>query len=143
MGRGQSPHCGLEVLLPASRVCRELTAFSNPAEVRSRYIDVLTPVASELNLTLDAFGLLGAGSRERLDASAGRITLSDIFDEPLAPAPVTPTFGSPAWELLSGTILSTLGSALRSDKVHKLAYVGPEMTLGNTGESLVSCCLFV
>ncbi|KAI0035355.1 carboxypeptidase S [Vararia minispora EC-137] len=106
--------------------------WSNPAEVRSRYIDVLSPVATELNLTLHAFGLPALPSLEQSRASAGLITLSDIYDEPLAPAPVTPTFGSPAWELLSGTILSTLGSAIRSDVTEKPAYVGPELSIGNT-----------
>ncbi|KZV74556.1 carboxypeptidase S [Peniophora sp. CONT] len=106
--------------------------WSSPEDVRARYLDVLTPVAKELNLTLEYFDRTAAPSYETTVASSGHIRLSDIFDDPLAPAPITPTFGSPAWELLAGTIQSTLGGAIREDKLIKPSVVGPELAIGNT-----------
>ena len=105
---------------------------SSPEDVRARYLDVLTPVAEELNLTLEYHDRTAAPSYEATVASSGHIRLSDIFDEPLAPAPVTPTFGSPAWELLAGTIQSTLAGAIREYKPIKPSVVGPELAIGNT-----------
>ena len=109
-----------------------LRISSTPEEVRARYLDVLTPVAKELNLTLEYFDRTAAPSYEVTMASSGHICLSDIFDDPLAPAPITPTFGSPAWELLAGTIQSTLAGAIREDKPIKPSVVGPELAIGNT-----------
>jgi Gly-Xaa carboxypeptidase len=112
----------------SSRSNRADNTYSNPAEVRTRYVNVLAPVAAGLNLTLDAWGIVSS-----TNVSVGRVTLSDIYDVPLAPAPVTPAFGSPAWGLLSGTILSTIGSHLRANATRKPTIVGPELAIGNTG----------
>jgi Gly-Xaa carboxypeptidase len=106
-------------------------------DVHSHYIDVLSTAASKLNFTFDAFGSIHA-PEEVKSRAAGLVRVSDVFDIPLEPAPVTPTFGSSAWELLSGTIKSTISSALRSDREAKSVYVGPELSTGNTGESLTT-----
>lgn len=76
-----------------------------------RYTDVLSPVTSELNLTLNSFGTVILPSSSPI----GEVILTDAYGTGLNPAPITPTdLKSGPWRLLSGTILSTLGSSLRT-----------------------------
>ena len=69
-------------------------------------------MAKALNLSLTAFGADVVASS---NVSQGHVNIAPIFSNPLEPAPVTPTFGNAPWELLAGTIRSTLATALRSD----------------------------
>ncbi|KAG6374723.1 hypothetical protein JVT61DRAFT_4094 [Boletus reticuloceps] len=57
--------------------------------------------------------------------SWGTIRLSDAYNTSLSPAPVTPTTGSGPYELLSGTIRSTLETHLRKDGLPMTAVVSP------------------
>jgi Gly-Xaa carboxypeptidase len=98
-------------------------------DVYDRYISVLTPLADRYNLSLDAFGLLPTS----VAPAAGHIRLSSTFGEPLQPAPISPTFGTPVWSLLAGTIRSTIMSAQRTDSTVKPAFVGPDLMMGTTG----------
>ncbi|KAF9219764.1 carboxypeptidase S [Gyrodon lividus] len=97
---------------------------SSPAELMNRFTAVTAPVAAKHNMTLEAFGKL-IGSE---GPSWGTIRLSDAFDSALVPAPVTPTTGSSPYELLSGTILSTLQTNLRTDKFSTSAVVSPGLS---------------
>lgn len=56
--------------------------------------------------------------------------LSDAFDSALNPAPVTPTFGSGPWELLSQSILFTFATNQRSVKMVDKYFVAPGLSLG-------------
>ncbi|KAI0314592.1 hypothetical protein OF83DRAFT_435980 [Amylostereum chailletii] len=111
-------------------VDHRIADYSSVAELQARYVDVLAPVASALNLTFDAFGTL----IPRADGTSlnGHLRLTDAYGTALNPAPVSPTDGSGPWELLSGTILSTLGSSLRPTMREKSAIVAPGLVLGNT-----------
>ncbi|KAI0032673.1 carboxypeptidase S [Vararia minispora EC-137] len=103
--------------------------WSSVAELQQRYIDVLTPVTSALNLTFDPFGLDLYQSTHT--PSAGHVRLSDAYGTALNPAPITPTDGNSAWELLSGTIKSSLKTSSRTP-VGTAIIVAPGLSLGNT-----------
>ncbi|KAF8449397.1 hypothetical protein L210DRAFT_3524770 [Boletus edulis BED1] len=97
---------------------------SSPAELMDRLIDIILPVAAKHNMTLEAFGqTMGLQG-----PSWGTIRLSDAYNTSLAPAPVTPTTGSGPYELLSGTIRSTLETHLRTDGLPTTAVVSPGLT---------------
>ena len=109
--------------------CSLKMSRSSVAELQDRYRDVLGPVAAELNLSLDAFGsLLTSDAHE---APAGHIKLSDAYGTALDPAPVTPTFGSAPWEILSGTIISSIQTSGR-EEASKPIVVAPGLGIGNT-----------
>ena len=63
-------------------------------------------------------------------SSSGHLALSDAFGPPLNPAPITPTKGSGAWELLSGSILFEFQSSPRTGFKEKVAAVAPGLSLG-------------
>ena len=88
----------------------------------------LAPVASQYNLSVDAFGELP----EDGDATSayGRLVLSDAYNTALEPAPITPTTGSGPWQLLSGTIRSSLGTSQRALYQDKKPFVSPSISLG-------------
>ncbi|KIJ65156.1 hypothetical protein HYDPIDRAFT_39784 [Hydnomerulius pinastri MD-312] len=101
---------------------------SSSAELMDRFTTVTAPIAVKHNMTLDAFGQI-IGSE---GPSWGTIRLSDAFDTALEPAPITPTTGSGPYELLSGTILSTLQTNIRTDDFPSSAVVSPGLSTGNT-----------
>ncbi|KAH7913034.1 hypothetical protein BJ138DRAFT_1146880 [Hygrophoropsis aurantiaca] len=101
---------------------------SSPSELMDRFSGIVAPVAAKHNMSLNAFGK----SINANDATWGEIRLSDAFNTALEPAPVTPTTASGPYELLSGTILSTLKSNLRTDDFPTSAVVAPALSLGNT-----------
>ncbi|VDC06086.1 unnamed protein product [Peniophora sp. CBMAI 1063] len=103
-----------------------IAEWSSVAELQERYRGVLGLVATELNLSLDAFGSLLAS-----DALSGHVKLSDAYGTALNPAPVTPTFGSAPWEILSGTILSSIQTSGRKE-AEKPVIVAPGLGIGNT-----------
>ncbi|KZV73597.1 carboxypeptidase S [Peniophora sp. CONT] len=101
-------------------VNHHIAEHSTVAETRARYAAVLAPLAAQWNLTLDTFGTLH-GSNEH---AKGRVVVSDGGFS-LEPAPVSPKEGSGAWELLSGTILSSLGTSSRAELADKRVVVAP------------------
>ncbi|KZV71076.1 carboxypeptidase S [Peniophora sp. CONT] len=100
---------------------------SSVAETAAHYAHVLAPLAMKLNLTLDSFGKMYGGE----DPANGHITVSTIR-RGLNPAPVTPTEGSGAWEVLSGTILSSLGTSVRAELSGKRIVVAPGIMIANS-----------
>lgn len=104
--------------------------WSSTADLRARYVSVLAPAASALNLTFSAFESKPLPPAPQ--AAHGHVRVSQALEAPLEPAPVTPTYGSAAWTLLAGTIRGTLASALRTDVTRKPSIVQPGMTTGNT-----------
>lgn len=105
---------------------------SSVAELIQRYTDVLSPVTTSLNLTLNSFGTVIPPSTTPI----GEVKLTDAYGTALNPAPVTSTdLSSGPWRLLSGTILSTLATSLRTEngteyaKENK-AVMAPGLNLG-------------
>jgi len=102
--------------------------LSSVTELKKRWSKVLTPIAKRFDVSLEAF----ADSQYHKDGSHGLLNLTDAYGTGLEPAPVTPTFGSPAWELLSGTIRASLSSSRREIAKSLPVYVAPSSSLGNT-----------
>ncbi|KAG1786028.1 carboxypeptidase S [Suillus plorans] len=102
---------------------------SSVSELQDRFASIVAPVAAKHNMSLNAFG-----KEIGLEASTtwGLVKVSDAFGSALEPAPVTPTTGSGPYELLSGTILSTLKTNLRTDDFPEFSVVSPGLSLGNT-----------
>ena len=74
--------------------------------VKERVANLLTPLASEFNLSLTAFGTKLFSEQE---AGYGTLTLTDAWGTALEPAPITPTDPDDApYKLLSGSIKSSL-----------------------------------
>ncbi|KAL4252052.1 peptidase M20A family protein [Abortiporus biennis] len=111
-------------------VNHRIATHSSVADVKMHISSLLIPLTSKYNLSLNAFG-------EELhptikQSTNGRIKLSDAWGTALEPAPITPTVGSPAYQFLSGTILSTAKSSARSNHTDKLIIVAPGIPTGNT-----------
>lgn len=88
----------------------------------------LLPVVKKLGLSLEAFGQeIEVLSRETI----GRLSLTDAWGTALEPAPVTPTTGNPAYEFLSGTIISTAKSTIRTNHTDKPVIVAPGIPTGS------------
>jgi len=102
---------------------------SSVATVKSHIADVVGPVALGMNLSVDAFGQQ-YGSLEK-GAAYGHLQMTDAYGTELEPAPVTPTYGSGPYELLTGTIISSLSTSHRSG-VPKNIFVAPSLSTGNT-----------
>jgi len=102
------------------------TFASSTTELQERFADVVAPIAAKHNMSLDAFGTTVGLEAPRW----GHVKLSDAFQSALEPAPVTPTAGSGPYELLSGTILSTLKTNLRTDNLPDEVVVSPGLSLG-------------
>ncbi|KAH7890740.1 hypothetical protein F5I97DRAFT_1933907 [Phlebopus sp. FC_14] len=77
---------------------------SSVGQLQQHLIAVLSPVAMNYDLTLNAFGRVVSEGR------AGVVTLSDAFDSSLEPSPVTP-FGYGPYSILGGSIKATLQSS--------------------------------
>ncbi|KAG2125028.1 hypothetical protein DEU56DRAFT_825962 [Suillus clintonianus] len=101
---------------------------SSVSELQDRFASIVAPVAAKHNMSLNAFGKpIG------LEAPTwGLVKVSDAFGSALEPAPVTPTTGSGPYKLLSGTVLSTLQTNLRTDDFPDVSVVSPGLSLGNT-----------
>lgn len=101
---------------------------SSVSELQDRFASIVAPVATKHNMSVDAFGK-PIGS---VAPTWGLVKVSDAFASALEPAPVTPTTGSGPYELLSGTVLSTLKTNLRTDDFPESSVVSPGLSLGNT-----------
>lgn len=107
-------HVNLMYVQPESVVAivnHRINLASSVAELQQQITDVITPVASKLNLAVEAFGKeiqpQGHGCHFSKDdhPKAGKVILNVAFNSSLEPAPVSPfTVDSPAWRLLSGTV---------------------------------------
>ena len=100
---------------------------SSVAETAARYAHLLNPFAIKFNLTLESFGTM-YGVQGPAD---GHVNVSTVR-RGLNPAPVTPTEGSGAWAVLSGTILSSLGTSERDDLRGKQIVVAPGIMIANS-----------
>ncbi|KAH8093792.1 hypothetical protein BXZ70DRAFT_909148 [Cristinia sonorae] len=88
---------------------------------------LLAPLASQFNLTFDAFGTSVSSS----SPSSGHLTVSDAFGTALEPAPPTPLDAEP-WKILVGTAKASLSESKRESVVGKKVFVSPMLALGNT-----------
>lgn len=103
---------------------------SSIEETKTHDTALLTKLASQFNLTYNAFG---TEISEKGAPSSGTLTLSDAFGRAFAPAPVTPTRENAApYQLLSGTIKAAYNSH-RSLEGNDNIFVAPGMPSGNTG----------
>lgn len=80
-------------------------------------------------MSLDAFGR-SFTPVEGYEAAYGHVRISHSFGIPREPSPVAPTSGSGTWELLSGTIKSTIESAFGDVYKGKKMVVEPGFVLG-------------
>ncbi|WVO21424.1 uncharacterized protein IAS62_002732 [Cryptococcus decagattii] len=137
---------GLKVnALPESVVAivnHRINLASSVAELQQQITDVITPVASKLNLAVEAFAKEiqphGHGCHFSKDDSprAGKVILSVAFNSSLEPAPVSPfTVDSPAWRLLSGTVkgvYATRPGAEEAEDGNDEIIMAPSISTGNT-----------
>ncbi|KAG1864846.1 hypothetical protein F4604DRAFT_1882028 [Suillus subluteus] len=86
---------------------------SSVSELQDRFVSIVAPVAAKYNMSLDAFG-------KQINPEASTWGLVK---------PVTPTTGSGPYELLSGTLLSTLKTNLRTDDFPEFSVVSPGLSL--------------
>ncbi|EGN95017.1 hypothetical protein SERLA73DRAFT_61542 [Serpula lacrymans var. lacrymans S7.3] len=99
--------------------------YSSVSALQERFASIVNPIAAKYNMSLDAFGeLVESGA-----PAYGQVRLSQAFGSSLEPAPVSPTIGSGPYELLSGTIISTLQTHLRSTEPQRPAVVSPGLSL--------------
>ncbi|KAI0076563.1 carboxypeptidase S [Panus rudis PR-1116 ss-1] len=94
---------------------------STVSAVKTHIVDTLIPAVKKYNLSLDAFSDKVVGFDEY--AAAGHVKLSDAWGTALEPAPVTPSTGSPAFDLLSGTIISVTKTSKRWDNPENLTVI--------------------
>ncbi|KAI0825612.1 hypothetical protein BC629DRAFT_1578335 [Irpex lacteus] len=105
-------------------VNHRIAAYSSVGALKSRLVDVLSPVAARFNLSVDAFGV-ALGDPASREAAYGKVTLSDSAGKGLEPAPRTPTIESPPYELLSGVIRNVLETSKREVYNGKKVIVAP------------------
>jgi len=106
--------------------------------VEERDTQALVHLAEKFNLGYTAFGsLISPGDA----SSTGNLTLTDVADSALEPAPVTPTIGedSAPWQLFSGTVKSTY-NAQRGLEGDDNIFVSPGVLTGNTGRRPFLVC---
>ncbi|KAG7444330.1 carboxypeptidase S [Guyanagaster necrorhizus] len=86
-----------------------IAEHSSTEEVQQHIMELLTPIAAEYNLSIDAFGkALDMGG-----VKGGKVVLSDAFGSALQPSPVSPLDLKGPYGMLSGTIKATLQSSDR------------------------------
>ncbi|KAL0961081.1 hypothetical protein HGRIS_006064 [Hohenbuehelia grisea] len=90
--------------------------WSSMADLKSHYISLISPLASKLGLTFDAFGESIVSTSKVVNRSPqGHLQVVQVNGAGREPSPVSPTLGSAPWEILSGTILATLKSSLEGN----------------------------
>lgn len=100
---------------------------SSVKELEDHVTSVVLPVAEVFNITLNAFGVIAF----RGDEGAGEIVLTQAWDRPREPAPMTPTGDSEPFAILSGTIKAALASSPQYG--NRELIVTPILALGGTG----------
>ncbi|KAF7294427.1 Gly-X carboxypeptidase [Mycena kentingensis (nom. inval.)] len=114
-------------------VNHRISALSSVAETMAHDTALLKSLATEFNLTYNAFGkaLSAPGA-----SAYGTLTLKDAYGTSLEPAPISPLSGagSEAWQLLSGTIKATYAAhhGIAMDDEENGIAVAPGMSTGNT-----------
>ncbi|KAE9400823.1 hypothetical protein BT96DRAFT_975155 [Gymnopus androsaceus JB14] len=128
-------------VLPTSAwalVDHRIAGWSSVEEIKSRYIDLFTPLTRSLNLSFSAFEESNTNDTSTESGpppsetypSNGHIELSSIFDKARDPSPSSPIFESAAWELLGGTVKGTLDEPLGG--LYDGMEVKPEFVIGGT-----------
>lgn len=110
-------------------VNHRIDTMSSVATVKAHVAGTIGPIAHAFNLSVDAFGEQYGDLKK--GSAFGHLEMVDAYGTELEPAPVTPTFGSGPYELLAGTIISSLGTSPRSD-IPKKAFLAPTLSTGNT-----------
>ncbi|KAJ6621388.1 hypothetical protein B0H10DRAFT_1790028 [Mycena sp. CBHHK59/15] len=98
-----------------------IAEHASVADVQAHIIEIISPIASEFNLSLHAFDL-------PVDKETRQIILTDAFDTALEPSPVTPLDHGGPYELLSGTIKAALETADRYNSTGVI--ISPSLGLG-------------
>ncbi|CDO73269.1 hypothetical protein BN946_scf185008.g31 [Trametes cinnabarina] len=107
-------------------VNHRIAEHSSVAELKEHFIDVVVPVATHFNLSVEAYGQnVSAGS-----GKGGHVILSDAFGTGLEPSPVTPMGENDPYQVLAGTIKATIETAEGYDASGVV--VAPLLQLGNT-----------
>jgi Gly-Xaa carboxypeptidase len=91
--------------------------------VQDHIVQLVSPIATEFNMSLIAFGL---PSTQNV-VPAHQIVLSDAFGTALEPSPVTPLESGP-YKLLAGTIKAALETAARYNSTGVI--ISPSLGLG-------------
>ena len=117
--------------LAAAVVNHRIAQHSGLVDVQAHVKNVILPVATQFNLTMEAFGYWEPAG----DGSGGHVRLSDSWYSGLVPSPITPTGPDDPYQVLAGTIKATLQSA---EGYHaRGVVVAPQLALGNTGKSSI------
>ncbi|KAI8996549.1 carboxypeptidase S [Trametes punicea] len=107
-------------------VNHRIAEHSSVAELKQHFTTVTIPVATRLNLSLQAFGHdVSAGS-----GKGGHVVLSDAFGTGLEPSPVTPMGEHDPSQVFAGTLKATIETA--EDYNASGVIVAPLLQLGNT-----------
>ncbi|KAF7356683.1 Carboxypeptidase S [Mycena venus] len=106
-------------------VNHRISEQSSVKEVTNHIVQIVSPIAAQLNLSLIAFDL--APDQEAVPTN--RIVLTDAFGSGLEPSPVAPIESGP-YELLAGTIKAALETAGRYNSTGVI--ISPSLGLGNT-----------
>ncbi|KAK8854620.1 hypothetical protein IAR55_003359 [Kwoniella newhampshirensis] len=122
-------------------VNHRISIASSVAELQHHLVNVIAPVASKLNLAVEAFGkevnYADCHSEFQAGPKAGKVILSVAYNSSLDPAPVSPfTASDPAWKLLSGTVKSVYatrpGFNATEEEAKKEIFMAPSISTGNT-----------
>ncbi|KIJ51557.1 hypothetical protein M422DRAFT_26960, partial [Sphaerobolus stellatus SS14] len=92
--------------------------------VKKRVTNILSPIASKFNLSVEAFGTDLTGDK----TVSGSLIISDAWGSALEPAPVSPSDSAP-YDLLSATIKA---SVYDYGIIDKEVIVAPSIMTGNT-----------
>lgn len=114
--------------LAAAVINHRIAQHDGLVDVQAHVKNVILPLASQYNLTMEAFGYwepAGGGS-------GGHVRLSDSWDSSLLPSPITPIGPEDPYQILAGTIKATLQSAEEYNA--RGVVVAPQLALGNTGK---------
>ncbi|WWD19241.1 hypothetical protein CI109_103699 [Kwoniella shandongensis] len=130
--------------LPESVVAvvnHRINIASSVAELQKHLLDVIVPVASELNLAVEAFGkeveYQSCHSTHHKGPKLGKVILAEAFNSSLDPAPVSPfTIADPSWKILSGSVQNVFttrpGFNATEADAKKTITMAPSISTGNT-----------
>ncbi|KAJ7876836.1 hypothetical protein B0H13DRAFT_1632025 [Mycena leptocephala] len=108
---------------------------SSVIEVQKHIVELVSPIATEFNMSLIAFGL---PSTQNV-VPVHQIVLSDAFGTALEPSPVTPLESGP-YELLAGTIKAALETAARYNSTGVI--ISPSLGLDTQFYWNLTCHIF-
>ncbi|CDO73270.1 hypothetical protein BN946_scf185008.g32 [Trametes cinnabarina] len=123
----------------AAIVNHRIVQESSVEALESRLAELLRPLASRFNLTMDAFGrtVLPASvspSTATNMTSKGHLSINVAFGYALGPSPVTPSGSKDPYQVLAGTIRSAIADSPRMAGTNiRGVIVVPQIEHGNTG----------